>query len=76
RSPRACALRYGDLLGRAGRDDALAAWLDTLRRDSSLTPAQTARLEDQSLRLVLRQTDDAIARQDYAQARTLLDRAS
>ncbi|WP_049022188.1 cellulose synthase subunit BcsC-related outer membrane protein, partial [Burkholderia cenocepacia] len=69
-------LRYGDLLGRAGRDDALAAWLDTLRRDSSLTPAQTARLEDQSLRLVLRQTDDAIARQDYAQARTLLDRAS
>nr|WP_249176809.1 cellulose synthase subunit BcsC-related outer membrane protein [Burkholderia cenocepacia] len=69
-------LRYGDLLGRAGRDDALAAWLDTLRGDPSLTPAQTARLEGQSLRLVLRQTDDAIARQDYAQARTLLDRAS
>ncbi|MCW5116544.1 BCSC C-terminal domain-containing protein [Burkholderia cenocepacia] len=69
-------LRYGDLLGRAGRDDALAAWLDTLRRNSLLTPAQTTRLEDQSLRLVLRQTDDAIARQDYAQARTLLDRAS
>ncbi|MBR8233460.1 BCSC C-terminal domain-containing protein [Burkholderia sp. AU42008] len=69
-------LRYGDLLGSAGRDEALAAWLDTLRRDPSLTPAQTARLEDQSLRLVLRQTDDAIARQDYARARTLLDRAS
>ncbi|WP_175872932.1 cellulose synthase subunit BcsC-related outer membrane protein [Burkholderia sp. BCC0397] len=69
-------LRYGDLLGRAGRDDALAVWLDTLRRDPALTPAQTARLEDQSLRLVLRQTDDAIARQDYAQARMLLDRAS
>ncbi|WP_175881701.1 cellulose synthase subunit BcsC-related outer membrane protein [Burkholderia sp. BCC0044] len=69
-------LRYGDLLGSAGRDDALAAWLDTLRRDPSLTPAQTARLEDQSLRLVLRQTDDAISRQDYARARTLLDRAS
>ncbi|MFH5250287.1 cellulose synthase subunit BcsC-related outer membrane protein [Burkholderia semiarida] len=69
-------LRYGDLLGRAGRDDALAAWLDTLRRDPSLSPAQTARLEDQSLRLVLRQTDDAIARQDYARAHTLLDRAS
>ncbi|AXF20308.1 cellulose biosynthesis protein [Burkholderia pyrrocinia] len=69
-------LRYGDLLGRAGRDDALAAWLDALRREPSLTPAQTARIEDQSLRLVLRQTDDAIARQDYAQARTLLDRAS
>ncbi|WP_175820065.1 cellulose synthase subunit BcsC-related outer membrane protein [Burkholderia sp. BCC0419] len=69
-------LRYGDLLGRAGRDDALAAWLDTLRRDPSLSPAQTARLEDQSLRLVLRQTDDAIAQQDYARARTLLERAS
>ncbi|WP_241013300.1 tetratricopeptide repeat protein, partial [Burkholderia sp. Tr-20355] len=69
-------LRYGDLLGSAGRDDALAAWLDTLRREASLTPAQTARLEDQSLRLVLRQTDEAIARQDYARARTLLDRAS
>ncbi|WP_042978485.1 cellulose biosynthesis protein BcsC, partial [Burkholderia sp. AU4i] len=69
-------LRYGDLLGSAGRDDTLAAWLDTLRREPSLTPAQTARIEDQSLRLVLRQTDDAIARQDYAQARKLLDRAS
>ncbi|RQS22117.1 cellulose biosynthesis protein [Burkholderia sp. Bp8992] len=69
-------LRYGDLLGSAGRDDALAAWLDTLRRDPSLTAAQTARLEDQSLRLVLRQTDDAIAQQDYARARQLLDRAS
>ncbi|MGN7983998.1 cellulose synthase subunit BcsC-related outer membrane protein [Burkholderia sp. 22313] len=69
-------LRYGDLLGSAGRDDALAAWLDTLRREPALTPAQTARIEDQSLRLVLRQTDDAIARQDDARARTLLDRAS
>ncbi|MPV56113.1 cellulose biosynthesis protein [Burkholderia sp. HI2761] len=69
-------LRYGDLLGSAGRDEALAAWLDALRRDPALTPAQTARLEDQSLRLVLRQTDDAIAQQDYARARVLLDRAS
>ncbi|KVN56307.1 cellulose synthase subunit BcsC-related outer membrane protein [Burkholderia stagnalis] len=65
-------LRYGDLLGSAGRDDALAAWLDTIRRDPSLTAAQAARLEDQSLRLILRRTDDAIARQDYAQARRLL----
>ncbi|RQR27380.1 cellulose biosynthesis protein [Burkholderia sp. Bp9143] len=69
-------LRYGDLLGSAGRDDALVAWLDALRREPALTPAQTARIEDQSLRSVLRQTDDAIARQDYARARTLLDRAS
>ncbi|WP_126285600.1 cellulose synthase subunit BcsC-related outer membrane protein [Burkholderia stagnalis] len=69
-------LRYGDLLGSAGRDDALAAWLDTIRRDPALTAAQTARLEDQSLRLILRRTDDAIARQDYAQARRLLTDAS
>ncbi|KUY56108.1 cellulose synthase subunit BcsC-related outer membrane protein [Burkholderia sp. RF2-non_BP3] len=69
-------LRYGDLLGSAGRDDALAAWLDALRREPALTPAQTARIEDQSLRLVLRQTDDAIAQRDYARARALLDRAS
>jgi len=69
-------LRYGDLLGSAGRDDALAAWLDALRREPALTAGQTARIEDQSLRLVLRRTDDAIARQDYARARTLLDRAS
>ncbi|HDR9029245.1 cellulose synthase subunit BcsC-related outer membrane protein [Burkholderia vietnamiensis] len=69
-------LRYGDLLGSAARDDALAAWLAALRGERGLTPAQTARLEDQSLRLVLRQTDDAIAQQDYARARRLLERAS
>ncbi|WP_176076958.1 cellulose synthase subunit BcsC-related outer membrane protein [Burkholderia dolosa] len=69
-------LRYGDLLGSARRDDALAAWLDALRREPVLTPAQRARLEDQSLRLVLRETDDAIDRQDYAQARALLARTS
>ncbi|AOK16353.1 cellulose biosynthesis protein [Burkholderia cepacia] len=69
-------LRYGDLLGSAGRDDALAAWLDALRHEPSLTAAQTARLEDQSLRLILRRADDAIAQQDYAAARRLLDRVS
>ncbi|TCW87043.1 cellulose biosynthesis protein [Burkholderia sp. SRS-46] len=69
-------LRYGDLLGSAGRDDALAAWHDTLRRDPALTVEQTARLEDQALRLILRRTDDAIAQQDYAQARRLLAGAS
>ncbi|KWN18459.1 cellulose synthase subunit BcsC-related outer membrane protein [Burkholderia ubonensis] len=69
-------LRYGDLLSGAGRDGELAAWLDAIRREPSLTAAQTARLEDQSLRLILRRTDDAIAQQDYAAARRLLDRAS
>ncbi|WP_261538299.1 cellulose synthase subunit BcsC-related outer membrane protein [Burkholderia multivorans] len=69
-------LRYGDLLGSARRDDALVAWLDALRRDPALTPAQTARLEDQALRVVLRQTDDAIAQHDDARARALLARVS
>ncbi|KWD54268.1 cellulose biosynthesis protein [Burkholderia ubonensis] len=69
-------LRYGDLLGGAGRDGELAAWLDAIRREPSLTAAQTERLEDQSLRLIVRRADDAIAQQDYAAARRLLDRAS
>ncbi|AOI38927.1 cellulose biosynthesis protein [Burkholderia oklahomensis EO147] len=69
-------LRYGDLLGGARRDDALAAWLDALRRGSPLSAAQTARLEDQALRLILRETDDALERNDYAHAQRLLDRAS
>lgn len=69
-------LRFGDLLGSAGRDDALEAWLAELRRDDDLSGAQTARLEDQSLRLVLRKTDASIDVGDYAQARRLLDRAS
>ncbi|HIE4842928.1 TPA: tetratricopeptide repeat protein, partial [Burkholderia multivorans] len=69
-------LRYGDLLGSARRDDALVAWLDALRRDPALTPAQSARLEDQALRVVLRQTDDAIAEHDDARARALLARVT
>ncbi|MGU7775409.1 cellulose synthase subunit BcsC-related outer membrane protein [Burkholderia sp. MR1-5-21] len=69
-------LRYGDLLGSAGRDDELAAWLDAIRRGPPLTAAQTARLDDQSLRRILRNADDAIAQQDYPRARRLLDDAS
>ncbi|WP_418225313.1 cellulose synthase subunit BcsC-related outer membrane protein [Burkholderia pseudomallei] len=70
-------LRYGDLLGGARRDDALAAWLDTLRRGGApLDAAQSARLEDQALRLVLRETDDALDRDDYEVAARALDRAS
>ena len=66
-------LRYGDLLGSAGRDDALAAWLDTLRREPSLTPDR--RRGSRTSRCGSWQTDDAIAQQDYAQARKRLDRA-
>ncbi|CAN0620016.1 cellulose synthase operon protein C [Burkholderia multivorans] len=69
-------LRYGDLLGGARRDDALDAWLAAMRRDATLSDAQAARLEDQSLRLVLRQADDAIDQEDYALAWQRLGRAS
>ncbi|MFX7140622.1 hypothetical protein ABTH88_22065, partial [Acinetobacter baumannii] len=63
-------LRYGELLAAAGRDEALRLWLDDLRaRDaqtsnaqtlgqrSAFEPAQRAALDDQSLRLALRDTD-------------------
>ncbi|WP_082754467.1 cellulose synthase subunit BcsC-related outer membrane protein [Burkholderia savannae] len=69
-------LRYGDLLGSAGRDDELAAALAALRDEPNLTVGQKARVDDQALRLVLRKTDDALARGDYARARRLLDAAS
>jgi cellulose synthase operon protein C len=67
-------LRYGDLLGNAQRNLELDAWLSALRDDRTitLTPAQSARLEDEALRSVLRQTDDALDRQDYDTARRLL----
>jgi Flp pilus assembly protein TadD len=69
-------LRYADLLGGAGRNDDLEAWLDKLRREESLSPRQTVRLEDQALRLVLRETDAALEQHDYARARRQLARAS
>jgi tetratricopeptide (TPR) repeat protein len=67
-------LRYGDLLGSARRNAELDAWLTQLRHDPQvkLNAAQSARLEDQALRLALRQTDEALDRQDYEQARQLL----
>jgi tetratricopeptide (TPR) repeat protein len=67
-------LRYGDLLGGAKRNAALREWLIQLRDDPQvkLSAAQSARLEDQALRLVLRQTDDALDQQDYARAKRLL----
>ncbi|SAL19686.1 cellulose synthase subunit BcsC-related outer membrane protein [Caballeronia concitans] len=65
-------LRYGDLLGAARRETELAGVLAQLRGDDALTPRQRERLEDQSLRGVLRRADDAIAAADYARARALL----
>lgn len=69
-------LRYGDLLGSARRDDTLRAWLDDLRGDPHLTAEQTQRLEDQALRLVLRETDAALEQRDFARARHRLAQAS
>jgi uncharacterized protein HemY len=69
-------LRYGDLLGSARRDQALTAWLDALRPQLQPGSPQSARLEDQALRAILRQTDDALAAKDYARAARLLDGAS
>lgn len=67
-------LRYGDLLGSAKREAALSDWLTRLRDDPGVTlsAAQSARLEDQALRGVLRQTDDALDLQDFARAQRLL----
>lgn len=69
-------LRYGDLLGSAQRNDELQAWLGALRREKTLSAEQAARLEDQALRLVLRETDAALDAGDYARAHRLLQRAS
>jgi tetratricopeptide (TPR) repeat protein len=69
-------LRYGDLLGSAGRNDALADWLRGLRREPHMSEQQRARLEDQSLRLVLRETDTALDERDYAKARRILAKAT
>ncbi|WP_250504442.1 cellulose synthase subunit BcsC-related outer membrane protein [Caballeronia sp. AZ7_KS35] len=69
-------LRYGDLLGGARREDALSQTLAQVRAEPKLTPRQQERLEDQALRSVLRQTDDAIDAADYARARRLLDTVS
>ncbi|WP_370888273.1 cellulose synthase subunit BcsC-related outer membrane protein [Caballeronia sp. RCC_10] len=65
-------LRYGDLLGAARRETELADVLAQVRGAATLTPRQSERLEDQSLRMVLRQADGAIAATDYPRARALL----
>ncbi len=65
-------LRYGDLLAAADREDDLARWLATLRNRTDLTPAQIARLEDQSLRQALRRADVAQSASDYRKAEAIL----
>ncbi|WP_064576038.1 cellulose synthase subunit BcsC-related outer membrane protein [Cupriavidus gilardii] len=73
-------LRYGELLAAAGRDEALRAWLDDLRdRDmqsrgqrGAFEPAQRAALDDQALRLALRDTDRRLDDDDPAGALRVL----
>lgn len=73
-------LRYGELLAAAGRDDALRGWLDDLRARDAQTrgqrgafePAQRAALDDQSLRLALRDTDRHLDADDAAGALRVL----
>jgi tetratricopeptide (TPR) repeat protein len=66
-------LRYGDLLGSAGREDELKKWLDPIGRNYVLTAEQRQRLEDQGLRRVLRLTDQALTDEDYPRAQALLN---
>ncbi|KAA6128027.1 cellulose synthase subunit BcsC-related outer membrane protein [Cupriavidus cauae] len=73
-------LRYGELLAAAGRDDALRAWLDDLRARDARTrgqrgafePGQRAALDDQALRLALRDTDRHLDADDPAGALRVL----
>ena len=73
-------LRYGELLAAAGRDESLRAWLDELRarRDGTgsqaggFEPAQRAALDDQALRLALRDTDRLVEADDFAGAQHAL----
>jgi tetratricopeptide (TPR) repeat protein len=70
-------LRYGDLLGSAGRNDELDAWLRQLRDEADrMSEAQRARLEDEALRLALRETDTALEAHDVERAQRLLDQVS
>lgn len=65
-------LRYGDLLANAGREAALTTWLEEIRQMPNLTPPQSARLEDQSLRLAFRLSDAAVAAGDNTKAEAIL----
>jgi predicted Zn-dependent protease len=65
-------LRYGDLLASAGHEDQLKNWLTNVAKVPDLTDAQRRRLEDQSLRRILRATDTALSDEDYERAEVLL----
>ncbi|WP_455285925.1 cellulose synthase subunit BcsC-related outer membrane protein [Cupriavidus necator] len=65
-------IRYGELLAAAERDDALRAWINDARARPGLSAAQRAELDDQSLRLAVRESDRLIAADDFATAQRTL----
>lgn len=66
-------IRYGELLAAADRDEALRAWIADVRARPGLDAGQRADLDDQSLRLAVRDTDRHIAAGDFAAAQRTLD---
>ncbi|WP_325625170.1 cellulose synthase subunit BcsC-related outer membrane protein [Paraburkholderia sp.] len=66
-------VRYGELLAAANRDDAWANWIDATRDQPGLTDEQKANLDDQELRLAVRETDRLIEAGDLTGARHTLD---
>jgi len=65
-------IRYGELLATAERDEALRAWIADTAARPGVTPEQRADLDDQSLRLALRDTDRLLAAGDLAGAERTL----
>jgi tetratricopeptide (TPR) repeat protein len=66
-------VRYGELLAAANRDDAWANWIDATREQPGITEEQLANLDDQELRLAVRETDRQIQAGDLTAARHTLD---
>ncbi|MEM5317421.1 cellulose synthase subunit BcsC-related outer membrane protein [Paraburkholderia sp. JHI869] len=66
-------VRYGELLAAANRDDAWANWIDATRDQPGITAEQLASLDDQELRLAVRETDRQIQAGDLTAARHTLD---
>ncbi|WP_322029548.1 cellulose synthase subunit BcsC-related outer membrane protein [Paraburkholderia sp. J76] len=66
-------VRYGELLAAANRDDAWANWIDATRDQPGITQEQLASLDDQELRLAVRETDRQIEAGDLTGARHTLD---
>lgn len=66
-------VRYGELLGSAGRDDQLAQWIADTRARPGITDDDRASLDDQLLRLAARETDRQIEAGSYKAAERTLN---